>query len=71
MMKNYHDDFEIESPRRWKQIQSLRAFRRAGVIYAMVQRCNDVTVQWFAWREQLFQKDERNCEWAIGTGHWA
>ena len=28
------------------RIQSLRAFRRARVIHAMVRRCNGVTVQW-------------------------
>ena len=52
-------------------IQSLRTFRRAGVIHAMVRRCNGVAVQWSAWRESSYQKGNKimNVQLVLGNGH--
>ena len=51
-------------------IQSLRAFRRAGVIHAMVRRCNGVAVQWSAWRESVFQNDNEIMNGQLVLGRW-
>ena len=59
------------SPQGAGRIQSLRAFRRAGVIHAMVRRCSGVAVQWSAWRESSFQEGSeiKNGQLVLGNGH--